>query len=122
MITTKAKILAALEIALEDIAEDRLLDILLDAYAAKKRAIEHLSHVNDTEREKLREERQAVHMDRMRMHKDPLYCAAGSYYFRLGGTDYYIVHVQGTKIILQRCQANYDQLAQPISREEFYRT
>jgi hypothetical protein len=122
MATIKDKILAALDCALDDIAEDRLLDILLDAYAAKKAEIERLHGENAREREQLHQELEAAHLDRHRMRSDPLYCAAGAYYFLLGGTDYYAVHIQGTQITLLRRLANHDQLAQPISRDEYSRS
>ena len=82
----KQKLIAALDIALEDVGEDRLLDILLDAYASKKREIEKLKNENAGERQYLRKQHDDLVREQHRLRSDPTYGARGEYFFaREGG-------------------------------------
>jgi hypothetical protein len=83
---TKQKILDVLDSVLDDISEDRLLDILLDAYTAQKQAILDLAVENAAERENLRLDREHIRQELHKMRNDPLYGAAGEYFFEGSGT------------------------------------
>lgn len=78
---TKQKILAALDCALDDINEDQLIDILLDAYKAKKDRISQLEGENCHERMIMHSERENMHREYQRMRSDPRYFATGEYFF-----------------------------------------
>lgn len=94
---TKQKILEALDCALDEISEERLLEILMDAYKAKKDRISQLEGENCHEREVMHHERQKMHEEYRRMRDDPLYCASGRYFF-LVNHHKISVYIQGTKI------------------------
>jgi hypothetical protein len=115
---TKEKILAALNCALDDIAEDRLLDILLDAYRAKKARIAELEVANEAEREKLQYAHDALHREQIRLRHDPLYGAAGAYYFKVNGRRFGVT-VVGSKIEMFERVRGVDFSAQQMSLAEW---
>lgn len=75
----KQKLLEALCITFDDLSEARLLDILLDAYKAKKERIVQLEGENAHEREVLQSEREALLAERRRMQTDPTYFVSGDF-------------------------------------------
>ena len=83
--TTKQKILDALNLTLDHIGEDRLLDILLDAYKAKDRRISDLERENESEHRTLRLQQESIREEIGRMRRDPTYGAVGDYFFELQG-------------------------------------
>ncbi len=118
---TKQKILDALDIAIDDLSEDRLIDILLDAYKDTRRQLNEVKFENARERETIRRERERMQEDHRRMREDPLYCAQGEYYFvydkRMFG-----VRIQGRKIDMFERRPGVghgvDVMAQPVPRLE----
>ena len=118
--TSKAKILEALDIALDDVSEDCLLDILLDAYKSKDQAILRLEGENAREREDMHQERERMREEYDRRRSDPLYCTAiGEYYFIDNGCRYR-VRVQSGHVSLIRHilgMPGCDLLATPTTRD-----
>ena len=96
----KQKLLAALGITLDDVSEERLLDILLDAYKAKQKQIQQLEGENGHEREMLHAEREKLRDELHRVRSDPLYGASGQFWF-LGGLPQvsYCVTIQSGKAV-----------------------
>jgi hypothetical protein len=121
--SVKNKILAALDYALEDISEDHLIDILLDAYKAKKDHIRKLEAENEHERNDIYHERQRMREEAKCMRSDPLYCREGVYYFLSNGRKFTVM-VQGGRVNLSelhRENPNIDINACPLSLEEWLR-
>lgn len=80
--TGKQKILDALDCVIDDLSEDRLIDLLVDAYEAKKRRINELAAENARERESLHHEREMVRAEIHRVRTDPLYTVVGEFCFQ----------------------------------------
>ena len=120
--STKQKIIDALGCALDDISEDRLLDILLDAYEAKKHEIEVLEGANAREREDMYHERERMREEYRCMRSDPLYSPEGVYYFTLDEQRFTVV-VRGRKIdLMERNAFGYEKLAMPMKLEDWLRS
>lgn len=113
----KQKLLDALNITFDDLSEDRLLDILLDAYKAKKQRIAALEVENAQERERLQNDLECVRRERQRMREDPLYCVAGEFFFK-GRSCIIGVVVRGGHIQAFERQSGIDYLAAPATCEE----
>ena len=114
----KQKILEALDVAIDDIKESRLLDILLDAYKDQKRQIAELKAENSAERESMYHERESMKAEHRRMREDPLYCASGNYYFVCNGRRF-VVSVQGFKMEMFEQNESIHHFAQQLSPSEF---
>lgn len=113
----RSRILEALGDVVDDISEERLLDILLDSYAAKKQRIKELEGENAHERQALHDDRERLHEEMRRMRSDPLYGACGDYYFTVGGR-YFRFHVHGGRVdMLEECKGNISYAAQQMSLE-----
>lgn len=119
----KEKILSALDCALEDITEDRLIDILLDAYQAKTQQIVKLQGENAAERERLHHDHEMLREEHRRMRMDPLYGADGEYFFSCNGRKFNI-KVRGGKIDMfeRSSSASCDFVAQRMSMDEWTRS
>lgn len=115
----KQKILEALDCVLEDVGEDRLVDILVDAYNAQKERLEASVTENNAERQHMHDERERMKQEHHRMRTDPLYCAAGAFFFVDGDGRTFIVQIKGFKIEMCERRGTIDYAAQQISREEF---
>lgn len=116
---TKQKIIDALGCALDDISEDRLLDILLDAYKAKKDRISQLEGENCHERLVMESERQFMHDERKRLHTDPTYGAAGQYFFVVNHHKI-AIRIQGRMIEVTEKVDQVDYLGQQLSPAEWH--
>ena len=116
--TTKKKIIAALGCALDDISEERLLDILLDAYAGKKKRIQELERENLAERERLHQDLECIRREQDRMRSDPLYSLGGDYYFFCNGRKM-LVQVQGGQIQMCERIGTIDYCAKQVARESW---
>lgn len=114
---TKQRLLKALDCSLEDISEDRLVDILLDTFNAKKRRIEELEGDNARERFDIQNERDRMRDELHRMRSDPLYGAGGEYYFMCDGKKFGVV-VQGRISMFER-RGSIDYAAQQLSPREW---
>ena len=114
----KEKILDTLGCALDDISEDRLLDILLDAYKAKQHRIKELANENAYERDLLERERMRLIQEQQRMRGDPLYNAGGDYFFRYDRQKFRVC-VQGNQIELFEQRGNVAWAVQQIDRAEW---
>jgi len=97
----KEKLLSTLDFALDDVSEERLLDILLDAYRARKEEIERLRGENAHEVQKLNDQHEALMRERSELRRNPLYGASGSWFFTANG-QYFSVRASGGKI----CEAS----------------
>lgn len=116
---SKQKLLEALCITFDDLSESRLLDILVDAYKAKKKRIAQLEAENAHERETLRAEREALLSERRQMRSDPLYCATGDYFFECNGHRF-AVQVHGAHVqMFERARNGLDFAGRPMSLMEF---
>ena len=115
--STKDKILKALDCALDDIGEGRLIDILLDAYKGKQRRIEELEGENERERQDLHAARDKIMYEMDQMRQNPLYGAGGDYFFVCDGRKYH-VRVQGKVDMCER-RGTVDYAAQQIGPGEF---
>ena len=93
----KEKLLSTLDFALDDVSEERLLDILLDAYRARKEEIERLRGENAHEVQKLNDQHEALMRERSELRRNPLYGASGSWFFTANG-QYFSVSAAGGKI------------------------
>ena len=118
--TAKTKILEALDIALDDVSEDRLLDILIDAYKSKDQAILRLEGENAREREYIYHEREQMRDEFRRMRSDPLYCREGTYYFAVDKSRFTVL-VQGGRVDLMVRSHGHDVIATPMSPEDWLR-
>ena len=119
--TTKQKILAALDCALDDLSEERLVDILLDAYERKKARIVELEAENAAERQRIHAERKALQREQHRLSSDPLYGARGEYFFTLDGR-YFSVSISGRDIYLTERRIGYLWSYLQISHEDWRRS
>lgn len=119
--SNKQKLLDALGCTIEDVNEDRLVDILLDAYAASQKRISELMAENAQERLHLRADQQALIDDRRRMREDPTCWVQGFYHFLGQGSRRIFVHVDGPRVKVYERAQNIDYLAQPLSPAEFDR-
>lgn len=115
----KEKLLQALDCSLDDISEERLIDILLDAYNSKKQRIVELEGENSRERVMLHTEREQIRDERHQMHTNPLYGASGQYYFVLDNKKFVVQIEGGRRIQLFERQAQIDFAAQPLTSKEF---
>lgn len=114
--TTKEKILAALDCALEDLSDDRLLDILLDAYESKKKAIKDA----EARWAEMRFDREQLRADVHRMRTDPLcYTVAGQYHFREGNRKFCVV-INGRDLTMYERRGIVDYSMPQITGAEFY--
>ena len=92
--TLKEKLLDTLDFALDDVSEERLLDILLDAYNAQKREIERLRGENAREAQRLHDQHDALMRERRELRYNPLCGASGSWFFTANG-QYFSVSAAG---------------------------
>ena len=118
--STKQKILDALGCALDEISEDRLVDILLDAYKRKEQRIKNLEAENVTERQRLDAEIERCQIARHEMRSNPLYGASGEYFFL--GTGWRRLRVQiegGCRISAFEVVGNVDYVCRQVSQEEY---
>ena len=114
----KQKLIDALDCTIEDINEDRLVDILLDAYKTRGDQITHLEGENAQERERLYAEFESIKREQKRMREDPLYCATGEYFFNCNGHNFG-VRVQGYRIDAFERQGNIDFAGREMSLAEW---
>ena len=116
--SVKQKILDGLGCALDHISEERLIDILLDAYKAKQKRIEALEGENAHEREMLHAEHESLRREQHKMRSDPLYCASGRYYFGVNKMRF-VVDVQCGQISMFQRESRVDVRAQQFTAVEF---
>ena len=119
MRSVKQKLLRALDCLLDDISEERLVDILLDAYKAKRDRITELEGENARERVLLQTEREQIHDAHRRMNSDPLYGASGRYYFVVNKRKFCVQIEGGRRIQMFERQAHIDFAAEQIRAEDF---
>lgn len=119
--STKTKIIDALGCALDDVPEDLLLDILLDAYAAKKNEIGRLNREVDMAHAETHREHERMKEERHRMRSDPTYCLDGAVvYFLASGRPFSVV-VQNRHVNLHERMGEIDVAAQSVSLVEWLR-
>lgn len=94
--TVRDKILEALG-DIDNISDERLCDLLLDAFNAQRKQIERLGVENSAERIALHNEREQLRQEMHKMRSDPLYGAAGQYFFNVNRR-YFHVTIEGTHI------------------------
>lgn len=114
----KEELLKALDCALEDISEERLVGILIDAYQAKKTRIADLEGANAADREMWNREMELTRAERYRMHADPLYRMDGDYYFK-HNSQAFIVRILGGGINMFVRVNNVDCWARQLSPKEW---
>lgn len=113
---TKEKILQLLG----DLDESRLLDVLLDSFAAKKLRIIELNAENLGLQEKLHKERELLRAENRRILENPLSGAEGQrYYFTVGGKLFWI-EVRDNRIRMFQRGGGLDIAAQQIERQQFW--
>lgn len=119
--STKQKILVILDDVLDDVSEQRLLDILLDAYQARQAEIKKLKSEIAYERENLHRLQESTTDEYRRMRSDPLYGAFGEYFFELPGKQrqFFCVRVQGKRFEMFERKGNVDFMCRQMSREEW---
>jgi hypothetical protein len=111
---SKQKLLDALDCTLEDLSEDRLLDLLLDAYAAKKKKIEELRSENAREAQALHDQREVLDKEYQRMRRDPTIWLASQYFFRTQ-TALLVVNIRGPEISICERKKGIDYAAEQLS-------
>lgn len=118
----KEKLLEALDCTIDDVSEERLVDVLLDSYAKMKERIKVLEAENSGERERLHYEMNNIQEERMKMRRDPTYWTAGDFYFidhvALMGQKMR-VRIVGTKIELSQRRGNVDFVMRQVSGTEW---
>jgi hypothetical protein len=124
--STKEKILEVLDCALDDLSEERLLEILLDAYQQKKRTIANLEHECSAVRQQLYAEKERMRDEISRLCSDPLYTMPGEYFFYREWTDgldrhkqRFVVRIVGRAVSMFERKGGYDMVIMQVSREEF---
>ena len=115
---TKQKILEALGIALDDVNEDRLLDILLDAYKAQKDQIVQLRGENAHERLCLQSDRDNMREEMRRIRHDSTYGSVGEYFFIINQHRIGVIVRAGHVSLYERIK-NVDYSGQQMSRSEW---
>ncbi len=121
--TVRDKILEALG-DIDNISDERLCDLLLDAFAEQRKKIEQLEAFNNAERISLRNEQEALRQEQRRVRQDPLYAAAGDYYFVVRDR-FFQLAIQGNRMQLIEAVrgdeampwVNY--MGQQLSRQEW---
>lgn len=116
--TTKQKFLADLDLALEDIPEHALMEVLLDAYRDKLKRIQELEGENAHERQRLFDERESLRQEQHRMRRDPLYCAHGTY-FMLCNNRKFRIDIHGQNFSMFERIDQYDFVAMQLPQEEW---
>jgi hypothetical protein len=114
--TIKQKLLAALNIMLDDISEERLIDILLDNYKEKTQRIEELAGENAHEKFMLQEEWEKIKREHHRMLRDPTYLSSGEYHFCHEGR-HFCVDIRHGRVVLWERRNTTQVLAHPLSPE-----
>lgn len=119
MSAVRDKILEALG-HIDNISDERLCDLLLDAFAEQRKRIEQLEVENSAERIALHNEREQLRQEVHKMRSDPLYGAGGTYFFTVNKR-FFHVEVQGTQILLAESdkKRSVDYMAQQLSRIEW---
>jgi hypothetical protein len=120
-VTIKNKLLDALDITLEDVSEERLIDLLLDAYKVKERRIEVLEGENAHEREDMHHEREKMREEYRRMRSDPLYWREGGVYYFRDYTKCHTVLIQGGQVRLMERIKDVDIAVPQVKQEEWLR-
>jgi hypothetical protein len=118
----KEKILEVLDCALDDLSEERLLEILLDAYKAKKQRISDLENQHAGIQLAQQRDHESVMEERRRMRNDPTYAMAGEYFFiQHRGVQYnkFIVRIAANFVELLERNPTYDMMISQVPREEF---
>lgn len=115
---TKQKLLDAMGLTIDCIGEDRLLDILLDAYKAKGEEIARLKGENCHEREVMHAEREQMRAEYSRIRQDPLYFVSGQYYF-VARQHRFSVIVNGDRIEAFERVGTIDYAGVALSRKEW---
>lgn len=116
-VSTRSRILAALDVTLEDIPEHRLVDILLDSYRAKVREVAELRQENAVERESIEAARQQFIEETREMRCDPFYCANGAELTFVDNSDCFVVRAFGGKVQLFKRKDGVDYVLRQISSE-----
>ena len=115
---TKQKILKAIDCAIDDIGEDRLVDILLDAFKAKKARIAELEGQLTAAAREVHDVWESRRLERHEIRTNPLYSAAGEYFFIVNDRKF-MIQVFGPRIeMFERC-GKIDHAAQIINRDHF---
>ena len=119
MTTLQQKLLKALDLTLDDLSEERLIDVLLDNYKFKAEQVETLANENLHEREQIQGERDAMRKEHHDMRCNPLYGPTGEYFFACEGHRYRLIVEGGRRLQLFKKQPGAEYVARSISREEF---
>lgn len=120
-VNNRSRILEALGDVVDDISEERLLDILIDSYAAKKRRISELEGENAHERQALHDDRERLREEMRRMRSDPLYGAHGTYFFLCNNRKFRF-DIYGRHISMFERVDQYDFAAMQLSQEEWMKS
>lgn len=116
-VSTRSRILAALDVTLDDIPEHRLVDILLDSYRAKVREVAELRQENAVEREGIETARQQFIEETREMRRDPFYCVNGAELTFVDNSDCFVVRAFGGKVQLFKRKDGVDYVLKEVSRE-----
>lgn len=114
----KDKLLAALDCCLSDLTAECLVDILIDAYQATRQESARLQGANGHEREMLRAEEERMRIEQQRLRNDPLYGAAGHYFFA-GDNQVFRIDIAGHDIRLSTRRGAVDHPTRQITLAEF---
>lgn len=114
----KERLLQALDIAIDDLSEGVLLEVLIAAYEQKKAECAKLQGENAQERENLHLAEGRLLEEQHRLRNDPLYGAAGEYYFDINGRRFGVV-VQGSRMDMFERKGNIDYAARQMPPAEW---
>lgn len=132
--TMREKLLEALEFDPELMTDEQLLALLLDAHARRQQRINELERERAGQQLAHQRSMEALQEEHHRMRSDPLYGAAGNYFFchewskwatgleSLQAEHYkqqFVVRVAGRSIEMCERKQGYDMAIQQVSREEF---
>lgn len=113
------KILSALTSTLEDLSEERLVDILIDELKSARAEVERRAGENIAEYQRLQQDREHNREEYLKMHREPLYCVKGEFHFATADDRFFCIHVQGTQLGMFERRLNVDYQVPRISHEEW---
>jgi hypothetical protein len=114
----KETILNALGDSWGDFGDELAVDLLVEAYQRRGKEIARLESENSAERIKLHDEEKRLHSEFHKIRSEPLWCAAGVYYFRQGLQRWRLM-IQGKALDLCEVKGGFDFKIQEVSQADF---
>lgn len=116
-VSTRSRILAALDVTLDDISEHRLVDILLDSYRTKVKEVAALRQENAVERESIESVRQQFIKEMREARSNPFYCTNSAELTFIDNSDCFVLRAFSGKVQLFKRKDGVDYVLKQISSE-----